>query len=106
MVSDETFQLLVTVDANGPVVELTGELDLSTSPRLDRCLRQLTDPVVTIDLTAVTFIDSTALNVLMDTQRRMRDEDAKLILCGVAPFQLRLFDIVGLAGFFDSVVPL
>jgi hypothetical protein len=35
----------------------------------------------------------------------MRDEDAKLILCGVAPFQLRLFDIVGLAGFFDSVVP-
>jgi anti-sigma B factor antagonist len=105
MFSEDTFHLQIERDADGPVVRLSGELDLMTSPDLDRCLRELTDPVVTIDFTGVKFIDSTAIEVLVGAQRRMRDEAGKLILFGLRPFQLYLLDILGLAGFFDSVVP-
>jgi anti-anti-sigma factor len=86
-------------------VKLTGELDLATSPQLDRCLRELTDPVVTLDFSSVTFMDCRAIGVLVQAQQRMRDETAKLVLFGLRPLHLQVLATLGLIDYFDSLIP-
>jgi len=61
-------------DGSGVVV-VSGEIDLHTSPRLrETLLGHLTNSTrhVTVDLSGVTFIDSTGLSVLVAALRRAR----------------------------------
>lgn len=58
--------LSISVDhaTSPPVVSLTGELDLSTAPQLIEGVDRLSDdghPAVTLDLAALSFIDSSGL---------------------------------------------
>jgi anti-sigma B factor antagonist len=67
------FQIHAGVDAD--VIAVTGEIDLHTSPRLrDTLLSHLTNDArdLTVDLSEVTFIDSTGLSVLIAALRRAR----------------------------------
>ena len=57
------------------VISVTGELDLHTSPRLrDALLSHLANDArnLSVDLSGVTFIDSTGLSVLIAALRRAR----------------------------------
>ena len=90
------FALRVTESGHGPVVVVTGELDLATSDQLGECLHDLVGQYVTLDFSDVTFMDSTAINVLVAAQKRVENEGGKLVLHGVRPAQMRVFDIVGL----------
>lgn len=61
-------------DGTGAIV-VSGEIDLHTSPRLrEALLGHLTNDVrnVTVDMSGVTFIDSTGLSVLIAAMRRAR----------------------------------
>jgi len=53
------------------VLEVRGEIDMATAPEVERTLEVVADPIrrVVVDLTAVTFLDSSALNVLVKSQR-------------------------------------
>lgn len=56
-----------------PVVTVTGELDMATAPILeDEVVRRLdaTPPTLVIDLSAVTFLSSAGLQVLMHAHNR------------------------------------
>ena len=58
------------VQADGEVrIELTGELDLATSPALERTLQDVTASTgggrVVVDLRGLSFMDSTGLRVVM-----------------------------------------
>jgi anti-anti-sigma factor len=57
------------------VVRLSGEVDMYTAPQLKQSMLGLIDEgaaKVVIDLSGVTFIDSTALGVLIGGVRRLR----------------------------------
>jgi anti-sigma B factor antagonist len=63
-------------------VVVAGELDLATSPQLDR---MLTDAVfdarlAVLDLRAVTFIDTAGVHVLLDAARAARSNGCRLML--------------------------
>ena len=90
------FGLHVTESARGPVVVVAGELDLATSDQLAECLLDLVGQSVTLDFSGVTFMDSTAINVLIAAQKRAATDGRELLLRGVQPAQMRVFDIVGL----------
>ena len=64
-VMDEAFALQVTQNARGPVVRLAGELDLDAAPAFEASMRTVCGELVTIDFSEVTFMDSTALGVLV-----------------------------------------
>ena len=56
------------------VVVLSGEVDIFTAPQFKECLLELLDSGVkrlVVDLSEVTFIDSTALGVLIGGVRRV-----------------------------------
>ena len=99
--------LEVDVVSQDPVTVITarGEIDLATV----RALRDAIDgadagaPAVIVDLSEVTFLDSSGLRVLAQCQRRLTSEDGtvrlRLVVAGT-PVE-RVFDVTGLRSFFD-----
>jgi len=81
------------------LVELSGEVDLYTAPRFKEDLVGLIETgveAIVIDLSRVTFIDSTALGVIIGGVKRMRERDGRLaIVAGSRPV-VRILDITGL----------
>jgi anti-sigma B factor antagonist len=86
------------------VVHVHGELDAATAPSLRLELQELIDrhgPVrVTLDLTDVTFLDSTGLSVLLGGTRRAREEGGDLIMLNPGRGLTRVFQLAGLADLF------
>jgi anti-sigma B factor antagonist len=81
------------------LVELSGEVDLYTAPRFKEDLVGLIETgvdAIVIDLSRVTFIDSTALGVIIGGVKRLREHDGSLaIVAGSRPV-VRILDITGL----------
>ena len=78
---------------------VTGDIDLSTAPRLRAGMDQaiaagLGDLV--LDMSGVTFLDSSGLAVLFSTARRLRRREQRLVLRGVSRDCLRTMELVGL----------
>jgi anti-sigma B factor antagonist len=87
-------------------VQLSGELDLDGAEELyDLVVSQLeTARMTVLDMSAVTFIDSTALTALLRAYDRaglMRNRD--LLLVNLSRQVQRAFDIAGLTGIFAVV---
>jgi anti-sigma B factor antagonist len=87
------------LDGSRFVVSVTGEIDLFTAPELKSALVEAIDAGrtrVVVDLTGTTFLDSTALGVLIGTVKRLRARDGRLTLVNTDANIARTFDITGL----------
>jgi anti-sigma B factor antagonist len=87
-----------------PVVVVTGELDLATAPALRELLEghlAVGRSTIAVDLRAVTFLDSTALGVLVGACKRCRELGGDLRLGITEPRILKLFTITGLQQMFS-----
>ena len=89
-----------TEDRNGLVhVALKGELDLSTVAKVQDELRRVeanAPPVVVLDLSLLTFLDSTGLRCLVTADERARDAGRRVVIVrGPEPVQ-RVFTITRL----------
>lgn len=81
------------------VVVLAGEVDIYTAPRFKEAMLELLDAGVgklVVDLSAVTFIDSTALGVLIGGLRRVHDAGGVMALVVATPAVQRVLTITGL----------
>ena len=88
------------------VVEVDGELDLGAAPALDRHLgaaREERPRAVVLDMTAVRFVDSSALRALLRARQALADDGAALVLAGVAPQVRRLFELTSTDGLLPTV---
>lgn len=85
------------------VVSVGGELDLYSSPRLTAELGALTADAaeVVLDLTDVTFMDSTALGSILASARLLRDAGGRLSLVASGASTRKLLALVGV----DRVLP-
>jgi anti-sigma B factor antagonist len=86
------------VDERTHVIALRGELDVSTVPALAEPLRQaiaIGKTAVVIDLSELTFLDSTGLMVLLNGLRRIIRQGGRLVIACANPTVLRLFEITG-----------
>ena len=78
-----------------PVVTATGELDLAVKDELREVLASL-DGVVTVDLTEVTFVDSSTIGVFVGAHKRLSDDGGSLRLRNPQDMPRRALEIVGL----------
>jgi anti-sigma B factor antagonist len=86
-----------------PVLAVTGEIDVYTAPGLRERLVELVQAGtsrVIVDLTAVSFVDSTGLGVLVSGLKRCREAGGDLPLVVVQPQILKVFEITGLTAVF------
>ena len=89
-----------TEDRNGPVhISLRGELDLSTVDKVEDELRRVeasTPDVVVLDLSKLTFLDSTGLRCLVTADERARDEGRRVVIVRGPETVQRVFSITRL----------
>jgi anti-sigma B factor antagonist len=80
------------------IVSVAGEVDLSTSPPLRDALEQAVaqGPSVVVDLSEVTFLDSTGLGDLVRAKEAARSLGGELNLVLTQPRIRRVLEITGL----------
>jgi anti-sigma B factor antagonist len=102
---EQEFQIEERVEQRVPVISVAGEIDVATAPQLREALHGVIaqgQSTVVLDLLAVTFLDSTALGVLVGGLKRCRESGGELHVV-VADARIRkIFEITGL----DKVFPL
>lgn len=85
------------------VVEVGGEIDVATAPRLREQLIALVGAKrhhIVVSLEAVDFIDSTGLGVLISGLKRCRTHGGELVVVCTEPRILKVFEITGLLAVF------
>lgn len=86
------------------VVEVGGEIDVYTAPKLRDKISELISQGhydLVIDLEKVEFLDSTGLGVLVGGLKKVRSHDGSLRLVCAQDRLLKIFRITGLAKVFD-----
>jgi anti-anti-sigma factor len=84
-----------------------GEIDAHTADVLRAQLLPDADgDDVRIDLSAVTFIDSSGLRVLLEAHRTLQQAGRRLVLVAPSRHVVRLFEVTGLTGALDVEPPL
>jgi anti-sigma B factor antagonist len=90
------------LDEHTCVIAVEGELDLSTAPRLKWALLdalQAGRSLLVLDLSRTTFMDSTALGVLVAVERGL-DAGERLAIVGPRSDVLQIFEFAGMDGVF------
>jgi anti-anti-sigma factor len=82
------------------VAALSGEMDIATSPELAMRLATVRGPVpyyVLVDLSELTFTDSTGIKALVSSAKELESRGGGLIVFAPMPNVQRVFDIVQLS---------
>ena len=93
-----TFSTAVTREGETTVVNLTGELDIATVPRVQQAVdAMLAEGVshITIDLAGVGFVDSSGLRLFIVLDQRAAAEGWTLALTRPTPQALTVFRVSG-----------
>jgi anti-sigma B factor antagonist len=95
--------LAVTVEetSDGFIVSLDGELDAAAAPRLAARLEPLVGNI-SFDCSALRFIDSAGVRVMVSTYRRLDESGFRIELRRLPIECLSLLESLGLAGMFRA----
>jgi anti-sigma B factor antagonist len=102
------FSVTVARHRDTVTVAPTGELDLATTPLLGDHLAGLDDQDVTavvLDLSGLTFLDSSGVALLHGTWRRAQRHRWMLTITGTPPQARRVLELCGLAELLPLVDP-
>ncbi len=106
--------LSTRAEGDATVLEIAGEIDVYTAPKLREQLVDLVNAgsyQLIVDLERVEFLDSTGLGVLVGGLKRVRAHDGSLSLVCTQERILKIFRITGLTKVFpihasvDEAVP-
>ncbi|MBW3652726.1 MAG: STAS domain-containing protein [Actinobacteria bacterium] len=95
------------IDEERHVLAVRGEIDLFTAPELKQVLAQSIEAGrvrIIVDLSDTTFLDSTALGVLIGAVKRLRSRDGALAIVNIDENISKTFEITGLDQIF-TIVP-
>ena len=88
-----------SIDDQRQVVAVAGEIDLFTAPELKAALGETLESGrarIVVDLSDTTFLDSTALGVLIGAVKRLRSRDGALTIVNTDSNIAKTFEITGL----------
>lgn len=88
------------------VCHVDGEIDINTSPGIKKSFDKLVGsktPKVVVNLSKVTYVDSSGLATLVEILKNMRSYGGKLRLSNMSPKVKSLFEITKLEKLFDIV---
>lgn len=82
MLRSSEFKITHRATEAGVTLKVAGELDLSTGPALRESVERFGRgaQAVTVDLSELVFMDSTGLRLLIELDRRAKQEEWKLVL--------------------------
>ena len=86
------------------IIQVGGEIDLATSPRLQAVLADLVDRgfhQLIVDLEQVSFLDCAGIGILVDARRRVQEHGGSLKLVRPRPFVRRVLALTGMTTVFS-----
>jgi anti-sigma B factor antagonist len=87
-------------------LDVSGDVDMASSEALNNALRgALTAPGlkrVLVDLSKVTFLDSTGINTLVQSHQQAGDQNINLQVVNPSTMALRVLDITGVLEFLSG----
>ncbi len=94
-----TLEIAKSNEGQWAVVAASGEVDVATSPQLLACVEEAKDRSdrLLIDLSGVTFMDSTGLGVVVQAKRAFDGADALRVVV-TEPNVRKVFEVTGLDG--------
>ncbi|MFD6874590.1 MULTISPECIES: STAS domain-containing protein [unclassified Streptomyces] len=92
-----TFHVDVAISGDRTVVTIRGELDVDTCPQVTEATSALalTGHTLVMDLTAMTFLDSSGLTHFIKLRRRAHTEGWTLELHGASEQVMKILDLTG-----------
>jgi anti-sigma B factor antagonist len=91
--------LSTRIEQNLAVVAPAGEIDMASAPQLREKLEELLDDGIAdlvVDLSGVTFFDSSGLAVLVGAVKQTRPRGGSIRLAGARPLVLKVLEITRL----------
>jgi len=98
MTTDAQFEATIS-EPGVPVLLVRGEIDVASAPEFHASLSDLIGQgpeIIIVDMSEVSFIDSTGLGVLVGAEKQMRDAGQALRLVVTQPQIIRLLELTGL----------
>ena len=97
----EALEVRTVDDGDASLVIVTGEIDLSTSTRVNRELDAVLDreppPArLRLDLAGVSFMDTSGVAVLLKARRRALEHGCRFSVSSSSPTITRLLEVTGL----------
>ena len=94
--------LTTTIDGNKATIVISGKLSVATSPDLETAVREMPESVANfdMDLTALEYISSAGLRVLVSTEKLAQSRGGKMRLLHPNEEVTEIFDMTGLADVF------
>jgi len=85
------------------IVDVTGEIDLSSSPTLRKTLMEelQTTEHLAINLSGVRYIDSSGIASLVEVLQGARKAQKRVVLYGVTPAVMQVLQLTRLTGVFE-----
>lgn len=105
MEARDHLQIDVSEEENRIVLALDGELDMASSPRLERVVEELEmegKPTVVLDLQQLAFIDSTGLRIILSVHKRCHERGQELAVTRGSQQVERLLSVTGMAAHLRS----
>ena len=97
------FDVSIETSGNAATLRLTGELDAVTAPELrDRIVQLISEGRANLvfECSALGFIDSTGLGVLIGARARALAANGSVAIAGAKPSLRRLLTVTGVDGLF------
>jgi anti-anti-sigma factor len=97
--TDTPFELRSTRVGDAVVVAIVGEIDMATAPEVSRAIDSVHGGAarVIVDLSEVTFLDSSALNAFVQSQQELAQHDVAFRIVSPADHAVRnVFEITRL----------
>lgn len=86
------------------IVEVKGEIDLYTGPRVRDCIHDLIDREnynLIADLEGVSYMDSTGLGILMSALKRVEEKGGRIVVVCNNPRVMKIFKLTGFVNTFN-----
>jgi len=85
------------------IVDVVGQIDMGTSPALRKALLESLNSTgrVAINLTEVTYIDSSGIASLLEVLQEAKKSKKRVILFGLTPSVLYVLQLTRLTGVFE-----
>lgn len=104
--AESAFHVRLVDSSDAALVVLSGELDLTAAPEVERVLATIPEGRrLVIDLRALTFMDSSGVGLLVSAARRTEPSGTRLA-CIAGPAQIqRILELTGTDRLIDWVNP-
>lgn len=85
------------------LIQVSGEINISTSPDLKKVFEKEAKKKIVVDLTKVSYVDSSGLATLVEMLKKTKSQGGSLCLAGMSEKVKSLFEITKLDRLFSIV---